>query len=128
VLDNFNRPDGDLGPNWAGNTWAFSILSNRLVADGASNPAYWNPATFGADQEAYVTISTLDPNLGAFALILKLQGDIWFTDGALAVAYYQDLPRVVVYACTPDVTAYMGEIPVTLASGDQLGARATLDG
>lgn len=69
VLDDFNRADAaSLGANWteffstgasSGNQ---SIISNQLYQQhgGFSNYTgmYWNPSTFGADCEAYLTIAT----------------------------------------------------------------------
>ena len=67
VLDDFNRADGGLGANWAGNlivqfsgTGANSVItssqntSNGTDAVGLS----WTTGTFGPDCEAYITVVT----------------------------------------------------------------------
>ncbi|MDO8363828.1 MAG: hypothetical protein Q7V88_13085 [Actinomycetota bacterium] len=61
VLDTFNR--ATLGGNWQTLLGGgFGITSNQLSGT-ASTPraAQWSPTSFGADQEAYVTINKLGP-------------------------------------------------------------------
>ena len=63
VLDDFNRANsGTLGANWTKNIFGWSstdikLDTNRAYPDAlnATLTAWWNPAQFGADCEAYVT-------------------------------------------------------------------------
>ena len=72
VLDNFERADGPPGSYWSGSTAGYSIAAGRLDV-GASEDIYWNATTFGPDQEAFVTFTTIDPNGTELGLILKGQ-------------------------------------------------------
>jgi hypothetical protein len=62
LLDDFNRADGPLGPNW---TPALSTLEpepvisgNRIVGSGNNNSSgYWNKAMFGPDSEVSMGVA-----------------------------------------------------------------------
>jgi hypothetical protein len=59
VQDDFNRADGDLGPNWTRDpTWGsgLSISGNEVVA-ASSGVHYWNANTFGADQYSEIRLT-----------------------------------------------------------------------
>ncbi len=64
VLDNFNRPNGAVGPNWSlirpSGFAALKISANAAVDNSPSQYAwdYWNAASYGPDCEAYVTVKT----------------------------------------------------------------------
>jgi hypothetical protein len=70
VRDNFNRADGSLGANWAGVVYSGQCGSNTIasqaVASCASTSASSGSSVFqtsyGADQEAYVTVTTVGSN------------------------------------------------------------------
>ncbi len=128
VLDNFNRANGPLGTtDWSGSVSGFSILSNRLDV-GPDGDIYWN-TVFGANQEAYVTLTSIDPNAAEIDLILKQQGSTW-QDGSLEIWYQPSTNRVQVWTFDPanSWTQYGGDIPVTFAAGDRFGARARFNG
>ena len=76
VLDDFNRSNGCIGSNWGGQAAQYAIQTNQLkdVSDG---DIYWNAASFGANQEAYVTLSQVDSGVGEVDLILKSQSSSW---------------------------------------------------
>ncbi len=67
VLDNFNRPNGGAGSNWSlmrpSGYVAMNVLNNNAVDASSSAWAwnYWNPATFGPNCEAYVTLVSYNP-------------------------------------------------------------------
>src|SRR5262249_23047029 len=61
VLDTFNRADGGIGSDWVVSPGGYSIASNQLHV-GSGGPIYWNPTSFGADQEAFVTLSDINPD------------------------------------------------------------------
>jgi hypothetical protein len=83
LLDNFNRANGVIGaPNWAqpvydAETSRIEITSNQIFGDAAGatsrSHAYWSPATFGPDSEAYLTIPTVDTQVRTIGLFLRLQ-------------------------------------------------------
>lgn len=59
VHDNFDRADGELGPNWTKDTsWGsgLSISGNKVVAT-SSGVHYWNANTFGADQYSQIRLT-----------------------------------------------------------------------
>jgi len=67
VLDDFNRANGAVGASWSkiwsGDT-ALTIISNAVANDGSASWSNggWNVATFGADCEVYLTLTTTNPS------------------------------------------------------------------
>ncbi len=64
ILDDFNRANGSLGPNWnkmTGGFVDFTISASEAVDPSPSTFAwdYWAARQFGPDSEAYVTIKTI---------------------------------------------------------------------
>jgi hypothetical protein len=67
VLDNFDRANaGNLGANWSilkdwSGSQDYGIISNTAYVDIVSNwsSVYYNPYTYGADSECFVTLSTV---------------------------------------------------------------------
>jgi hypothetical protein len=64
VRDNFNRTTG-IGSNWTaigGNSFGLMSISSNTAVDPSAPTKYawnyWNPASFGPDVEAYVTVSS----------------------------------------------------------------------
>ncbi|MGD8626740.1 MAG: choice-of-anchor Q domain-containing protein, partial [Anaerolineae bacterium] len=133
VLDDFNRADGALGANWAGNTGIenFAILNQevQVLLDGA---LYWDAATFSADQEAFLTLTQMEPTTSEQALILKFGGANSPTSNRAAwikVVYEDASGSVQIWTkedrADPVLQAALG---VSFADGDVLGARAEMDG
>jgi hypothetical protein len=75
ILDNFNRPNGSIGGNWAGNTSSYSISSNKLLVRTRNSnlDIYWTNASFGPNQEVYFTFSSVSNTALDQDLILKSQ-------------------------------------------------------
>jgi hypothetical protein len=133
VLDDFNRADGVLGPNWAGNTGTsnFAILNNevQVLLDGS---VYWDAAGFGSNQEAFVTFTKMEPTAAEQALILKFSGAN--TPGNNRA----DLIKVVYENASGSVQIWTKEdrqdwvlqaaFGAIFVDGDVLGARAQADG
>lgn len=78
ILDNFNRADAFLSAsgNWTNDVEGtsanvLSVISNQggRVAAGFDNNAYWSANNFGADNEAYVTLSTAQPDIVLMARV-----------------------------------------------------------
>jgi hypothetical protein len=70
VLDDFNRSDGAVGGNWSGAVGNYQISSSQLGVIGDSD-LYWNANAFGANQEAFVTLSQVDPNASEIDVVRK---------------------------------------------------------
>lgn len=96
----------------------------RVAGGGA---IFW-VAPFGPDQEAFVTLSQIDPAANEVGLILRSPSHHAFGLGALEVAYAPR--RAVVEVWGHDGTRWVrvgAAVPLVLRAGDQLGARV-LDG
>ena len=130
VLDNFNRANGAIGSNWTGqNDSSFTVFSNQLAinSSGLDSFAAWSPASFGADQEAYVTLSQLSASGLEQGLLLKTAAD---ASAALKVVYVAsaNVVRVLTYTSATGWSQRGADISVTMNNGDQLGARAKSNG
>jgi glucose/arabinose dehydrogenase len=128
VLDDFNRSNGPVGGSWAGTTGGVAIVDSALAIQSGEVTITWNAALFGSNQEAYVTIAELTAGAPEHNLLLKAQGTSW-TDGVIEVRYDDRFPRLAVGTYHP-IQGWQGgtTFPVSLAAGDQLGARAWQDG
>ncbi len=129
VLDSFDRADGPIGANWSGNVGGYAIAANRLDV-GVSEDIYWNVSSAGQDQEAYVTLSVIDPNAGEIGLVLRGQSANAADPGLVDVVYRPATGQVEVWTYT-DTKGWVkagDDIPVGFANGDQFGARATASG
>jgi PKD repeat protein len=132
VLDNFNRANGAVGANWVDPAYGLGgvdILSNTLHHACCYQAPVWNPTSFGADQEAFVTITQLAPGEPGHDLMLKIQGNSW-NNAHLEVRYDDITKQIKVATYTPAQGGWFdrGAVSATLVSGDQLGARAKADG
>jgi hypothetical protein len=132
ILDNFNRANGSLGSNWYGNTSGYNISSNKLLvkSKNANLDIYWNNASFGPNQEAYFTFSSVNATSVDQDLILKSQYVYGWAYGLIDVQYEARANRVVVwtYDHNQSWVQYGADIPVTFVNGDQFGARALSNG
>jgi hypothetical protein len=131
ILDDFNRPDGPLGSNWDGRTSGYRIISNE-VAVRAGGPIYWQPDAYGADQEACVTLTRINPKSKQHALLLKVQELNDWRQGAILVSYNARSGNVEVEArdVSNNQWVLVGSLtPSTpVVDGDQLRAQALADG
>ena len=126
IVDPFDQVDGPLAPTWVGATTSYTVTNQQLVVN-ADGPIYQD-TVFGSDQEVYITLDTINPAADEIDLLLKGQGT-----GAcdvLEVWYQPARGTAQVWTCQgAGVWVQHGpDIPVTLAAGDQFGARATADG
>lgn len=126
VLDNFNRADGVIGAAWSGDTGAlqYSVASNKLdVLTGGL--ITWNAGKFGADQEVFLTYSTIDTDAGEVDLVLKQQ-TAGNGDELIEVLYSHANTRVEVWTNDTPTTGWTQRganiTGITLAAGDVFGA------
>jgi len=128
VLDSFNRADGGLGGAWAGATGGYAIVNNQVNA--GSGGAIFQPVLFGAAQEAYVTLTQIDPTAAEIDLLLKSQSSTTWGNGVLEVWYQPALGRVQVWTYSPAQGWVQrgADLPVTFAAGDRFGARVSATG
>jgi hypothetical protein len=129
ILDNFNRANGAIGSSWAGSTSGYAIATNRLDAVSGGD-IYWSSGLFGANQEAFVTLTNIDPAGLEIDLILKSQNLNSYNGGLIEVLYEPANQRVQVWTYTSSQGWVQrgADLPVTFVNGDQFGARATSDG
>ena len=131
VLDDFNRPNGGLGTAWAGARGGYKIV-NQQVDVGAGGAVFWKPNIFGADQEAFVTLTKIDPASTCHTLMLKVQNRNNLGQGVILVSYNAVSGTVEVEAWDTQARTWrlVGSFtpPVSVTDGDSLGARALADG
>ncbi len=84
-LDDFSRGDGALGPDWSGATSGYNVTSNRMDVD-AGDAVFWG-TDFGADQEVFTTIITVDPAGEEQDLLLKSQSSTSWESGVIEILY-----------------------------------------
>jgi uncharacterized repeat protein (TIGR01451 family) len=130
-LDNFNRANGGLGANWRGQISGYRIVGNSVsVRNGGY--VFWQPATFGADQVACVTLTKLDTDSEHHTLMLKAKQRNTIGGGVILVSYSAALGKVTVETRNISTGGWnlVGEFtpPTPVVNGDRLSARAMADG
>ena len=103
-----------------------------MEPDG-SLPIYWNKTPFGVNQEAFVTLETLDPDGVENGLLLKVQtssaGAINYKKGVIEVWYNPSKHAVRVSTLLPNKPwKDYPATPVEFKAGDKFGASALADG
>ncbi len=95
VLDNFNRANEGppLSANWTADPMNVALAGHAVVSNAAANGShsYWDASTFGPDQEAWMTVSSLSGTL--VGLYMRIQAPNtagadayelqWKTDGEI---------------------------------------------
>lgn len=129
IRDTFDRANGAIGSNWSGTTTGFAIASNRLDVGSGGN-IFWAANSFGVNQEAFFTLSTVDTNASEINLILKSQSQTQWQSGSIVIWYAPTGSGISVWTYAPSSgwTQWGSTITLTLVNGDRLGARATADG
>ena len=131
VLDDFNRANGSIGASWSQNPSKYSISNYQVsAANESSTDIYWNANSFGPDQEAYITLTQIDPSGHEHDLLLKAQTSGPYWNGLIEVLYDANsgVVQVWTYASGQDWVQHGADIPVNFSNGDQFGARATANG
>ena len=129
VLDNFNRPNGAPGTNWGGITSGYGVVSNRLDI-GTGGAMLWQSTSFGANQEVFVTMATVDSAGFYQDLLLKSQSATTWESGVIDISYDAAGRRVKVWTFS-NAQGWVQrgtDLAVTFANGDQFGARVKSDG
>jgi hypothetical protein len=128
ILDTFNRASGGIGTNWFGSTAGYRIASNRL--DVRSGGAIFWTTPYNADQEIYVTITTVDGVGTEHDLLLKSQSRTTWTSGVLEVKYdpVNKNIQVLTYSSDQGWVQHCTLTAITLVNGNQFGARARANG
>ncbi len=129
VLDTFNRANGALGTGWGGSTGSYSITSNQLDV-GTGGNIHWSGSVFGANQEAFVTLSTIDPNSAEIDLLLKSQSTTNYSPGVIEVWFKPSTKQVQVwtYSTAQGWVVRGSPIAAPFVAGDQFGARVNAAG
>ncbi|MCL4561763.1 MAG: hypothetical protein M1281_14290, partial [Chloroflexi bacterium] len=129
VLDDFNREDGDVNNFWLGMPDGYALVSGQAVV-GSSGELYWGATSFGADQEALVTLAAINPEASEIDLLLKCQDNDSWAGGVIEVWYQpgSDLIQVVTYTDQQGWVQQGADIPATFADGDRFRAIARADG
>lgn len=125
VLDDFDRQDGPIAGAWAGDTAGLEVDAMQLVQVSGYATTIWGGASFGPDQEVYVTFDVLAADAAEQSLLLKVQGLTWDSP-QIEVRYDQNPGRVKVSTFTPGAGWELrgGPYPVEFQPGDRFGARA----
>jgi endoglucanase len=130
VLDDFNRDNGAIGSNWSGGS---NALAGTTVVDSTATssggPISWG-RPFGANQEVFVTLSTVDLQSWGMTLMLKSGNPNWHNGGAIHVLYLPREKQLKVKTFHPNQgwVQHGGAVSTSLVAGDDLGASATSDG
>jgi hypothetical protein len=129
VLDDFNRSNGRLGPNWDGKQGPnqYRIVNQNLNVE-KGGPIRWERNTFGTAQEAFVTFAHVDRHGRQQSLLLKVQGDKWHK-GGIVVFYNGRRQQVRIEIFVPHLGwTTLAIFDAVLHDGDKLGARALANG
>jgi hypothetical protein len=129
MLDDFDRANGALGPDWSGQTGGYGIANNQIDVRGGGD-IYWGTKAFGDDQHVFVTLTAIDLEADEIDLLLKSQSNTSWGEGVLEVWYTPEDQRVQIVTYTQETgwVQHGADIPATFAEGDRFGARARPDG
>jgi hypothetical protein len=128
VLDDFARPDGELGDSWLGATDEFSLHDEQLLdTTDAGQPLLWSER-FGPNQEVFATLASFAAESREINLVLKAQ-EVGNPCDLIEVMYEPTHSRIGLDFCV-NVNSWtnLKKFDVALSPGDQLGARASANG
>ena len=137
LLDTFSVADGALSASWLGDssTNSFRVNSKRIESRANSGGSIWWNTAFGAEQEAFITLTKIGKSSSSTArwqgLMLKLNGVAPGDINASAIdVRYSSEDGVQVRTKAPGqgwvIQTTLGG--VVLNNGDRLGARAFSNG
>jgi hypothetical protein len=123
VLDDFER--ALLGENWQGSALDYPIVEGELTCMNCLDAALWH-ATFGAQQEVFVTLAAFTAETSEINLVLAAQAP---NCELIEVMYMPDEGRIIPAFCTGGVWENdFQSIYIELEPGHQLGARLDAEG
>ena len=124
ALDNFNRADGALGPNWTAiSDGAMAISSQAVIGTaGATTGDIWTAATFASDQYSQIQVTATPLSGGQWvAAAVRMQGG---GQNAYAGLYYWNFgsPELMLFKRSGGAWAQLGSTYSSgvLAAGTQL--------
>jgi hypothetical protein len=131
ILDSFIQQNGLLTSSWSGRRESkyYRVFGQQVnVRDGGL--LYWEDTSFGSGQEAVITLVHTGSENSTESVLLKVQGDDPnVSNGAIEVRYYAKRQLVKVLSRTPNqFWQQVATFPALFQDGDQLGARALVDG
>jgi len=133
VLDDFNRKDGRIGPDWRGARRKLNYrIKHEEVQVRFGGPIYWREGAFGPTQEACVTLTQVC-KVGWQSILLKVQsnrrGNPKWWRNAIAVFYDAFERKVGVETfIRKQGWTLLDSFNAEMQDGDQLGARALGNG
>lgn len=132
ILDRFDQSAGNLAQRWNGSTGDqyYEVLGGSLAVR-KGGPIYWRENPFGRSQEAFVSLTNVDPYGLEQGLLLKVQGVAGdYTKGAIAVTYdaRQKSVRVATWRKNSSAWRNYRDIPVSFHNADKLRAQVREDG
>jgi hypothetical protein len=104
---------------------------HKASTGGWDNQIYWGNTTFGANQEAYVTIAQLSSDSWELSLMLKSQSRTSYASGVIEVVYSASSNSLEVWTYDPIKGGVQYGASITsliLTTGDQLGVSSLADG
>lgn len=109
ILDTFNRAVGALGSGWSGDVGGYQIMNNaaRVLGGGA----IFRASSYGANQEAYVTLTAIKATAQEIDLLFKAQDTS--TCNVLEVWYEPRTNAVRVQTCSSGTWTEHGSLAVT---------------
>ena len=129
--DDFNRADGDLGPDWTATAdGGMAIVSQQVAGTaGATTGDMWTADTFGSDQFSSVQVTSTQLSGGQWVgQAVRLQGN--GQNGYLGIYYWNNgSPELVLYKRTSGSWSQLGSPYSTgpLAAGTTLELAAVGD-
>jgi glucose/arabinose dehydrogenase len=126
VLDDFNRANEPLTTPWVADVAGLAVEGNALVQNSGYGFPIWDGEVFGPDQEAYITIQTIEGSPATERdLVLKAQGTTSNT-AHIEIRYDATVGEVAVGTYDPGSgwLAHGAPISISYAAGDRLGCRA----
>jgi hypothetical protein len=127
ILDDFNRADGALGASWTAVLGGFTIVDNHAEAS-VSSVDLWTASQFGADQEAYFTVTSKPTINDTSSLGVVLRFDAVNTNGYL-VTMVPELgdDHIVVWRVTGGVATPLDTILQEYQAGDKIWVKVVGD-
>jgi hypothetical protein len=127
-LDTFQRPNGNIGPSWAGNTSPTIFRINAGYSQARRSGVIRWKTQFGAKQEAFVTLRKLSTTASQQGLLLKAKAMGTRNASFIKVVIRHD-GRVQIWSKTANHAVVLRKtLSAVFHAGDKLGVRTASDG